>query len=481
METNNQNFPNPAPNQMPQPSKKWYQHKALLAVPVLVILGASFWYFGGNKNILCLAGIEGLCNKEQGKQPNPGNQTKKDLPEGWKEYRHEVLGLSFGYPPEWGEIDAYNNNNITNLELLNKQYGDSTSITNKSISFGFSKSGPRIEIFSQKGGPTYLSPPYGPIDNLTSLTQTSNGCDYKINYQSGDRLQEIFSYCSEGAKVAGTEQEQPFNPSSFSPGTIPANGILYTYNLKYFGFKHLQNGSFDYLLTTYTATSTRQQANRLTGQEFLNLASVKNNSYPNFSEFTSFVNSFEAFPPPARQNPAFDIPAGEDLNITLIRRYYYLLLTGQLKEAYQLLQNPALLEDKFIAETRVKIYQVKPRDFKKLSPNRYEFWIDYQEQNDALKEQRAVVSIINGKIQQDLLETLTSKVAELGSTTAYGASRCDRSIVVIRQGDNETIIDSAPNDFDKTLETLIFYDVAFSPKGNYIIYRAGGWEWGFIR
>ena len=491
METNNQNLQSPTPSQVPQEVKKWYKHKGLIAVALLVIIATAVSYLSLNRKDvgqICPAVIYGeYKNPITGEtktfggcdmppadwvkvvNKNDNTSSLQPVPAGWEDYRNDVLGLSFSYPPEWGNISTYPSESITGLEVLSSRI---TSEFLNSIDLIFKNAGRKISIYSeQHGGRNYTSPPYGPLDNVTTLKDAKDACNYKINYKQTDYLQEIFSDCRSGIKIAVVENTQDFG----SP-----TGILYTYSLNYYGFKKLENGVFDYLLTSHAATSTRQQSKHLTAEEFLNQAGIKKDAYPNMTEFTAFVQSLKSYPPPVVETPVFTVPEGEDSNITLIRKYYYQIATGQLNDAYKQLINPYLSQEKF-NETYQNTYKIQPRDFKKLAENRYECWVDYQGHNRDAEKHRLIVQIINGKIKQELFDVLTSSIITFGDFKAYAASRGDENIVVLRQNGNESIIDFAPNDFDKTLKTLIFVDVSFSPQGNYLMYVGGGWEWAYLR
>jgi hypothetical protein len=496
MENQNEILPTPQPEQSPQQTKKWYQHKGIISIIVLAVLtvGVCWTYFAKHP----VTNVAPVVVQNQTKNPlqtqpvstttQTGNsEPTAPIPSGWSSYHNDVLGLGFSYPPKWGNITTYPIAEITNLKTVRDNIDNSF---NPSLNINFSKndnpnfptSAPQITIWSPKyGGPQYNGAGMGHIDNLLNLNTSDNGCGYKISYQNSDSLKEIYSDCQNGVKVSVLVQTQHFDPASFSNDpAMPASGILYTYSLNYYGYKHLQNGDFDYLLASYTATSTRQQALQITSDDFLTHAGATQGNYPNFPEFASFVQSLRSYPPTKQQIQPFNTPAGEDPNITLIRQYYYDLLNGQASNAYQLTENPATSSEAFIADNQ-NIFQIQPRDFKKLSNGSYEYWVDYQAQNSTPTQERAVVEIVNGKIKQDLLDTLTSPVATYGNMSAYGASRGDKSIVLLRSPNSDVVIDSAANNFDSTLSSLIFDDVSFSPMGNYITYIAGGYEWAYLR
>lgn len=472
METNNQNLPDQVPSQTPQEPVKWYKHKGLIVIAILIVLAVV---------VSCVPSTD-LVNEVN---KNDSIISTQPVPAGWKDYKNDVLGLSFSYSPEWGDISTYPSENITDLKTLrdksDNSFNPSLNINfNKNTNVNFPTAAPQVTIWSPKyGGLQYNGAGMGRVDNLLNLAESDSSCSYKISYQSIDSLQEIYNSCLNGVKVSVIEQTQYFNPANFG-GTVPPNGILYTYSLNYYGYKHLQNGEFDYLLTFYTATSTHQQPAHLTAEEFLNKAGIKNNNYPNLVEFTTFVHSLKSYSPPVVETSPFTVPENEDPNITLIRKYYYQIATGQLNEAYGRLISPNFSQEEF-NETYQNTYKIQPRDFKKLSENNYEFWIDYQGHNREAEQHRLIVQIINSKIKQELFDVLTSSIATFGNMAVYGASRGEESIVVLRQNGIDSIIDLAPNNFDKTLETLIFVDVSFSPQGNYIMYVGGGWEWAYLR
>ena len=489
MENDNQNQIDQQPTLAPTPlpANKGFNYKGVLAGVFLAIVAAAgvWFYFNWNqtKNLKPQADRQKSTNTPV-ESPTPASAFP--VPAEWKNYHQDVLGLSISYPPKWGDVTTAPSNSITDLKTVVKDYQGDNGYNN-TLTVNFAQAKPKTSIYNQQyPGEKYNNVyawPLGYIDNFSTLKQTKNICSYKIDFQHQsypDTLKEIYSDCQNGVKIAVIENMQHFNPANFSPSTMPASGILYTYNLNYYGYKNLQNGSFDFLLTTYTATGTKQQTLQLTAEEFFKQTNIKASAYPNLSDFTTFVQNLKSFTPPIVTTPAFETPAGEDSNITLIRRYYYLLTSGQFSQAYQLLANSAVTQDKFVEESKTKIYQAKPRDFKKIAENKFEFWVDYQEQNKDPRQQRVIATIVNGKIKVDFEDTLTSTLTRFGNMLAYGASRGDKSIVLLKEGDKETIPDSAPNDFDKTLETLIFHSANFSPQGNYLLYGARGYEWSYL-
>jgi hypothetical protein len=426
-----------------------------------------------------------LINKNTIKQET----TKLQTISGWKKYSYDTLGFSFDYPPEWNTTN-YPSNEITDLKTLITSGCDDTYDTDSrchTINISFNKNFepgssnntvPIIKIFdNQYEGEKYpnsYATNYGSINNIPVLRQTKNICNYKIDFNTPyqNTMREIYNNCNEGIKTAVVESVENFG------GTI---GTLYTYTLRYFSYKNLRNGIFDNLLISYTlntSTITLQLKSPITPEEFFSKIGLDPISNSKFTQFKNFANSFNIYTPPQKQVTIFSVPAGEDENITLIRKYYNLLFTNQPAEAYKLIDNQISVEE-FVSNNQNKIYKAEPYEFKKISENQYEFWLNYQENNNKPETQRLIVTIQNGKIKQDLVETLTSPVVKFGDKIAYASSRKDESLVILKDGEKELFAASAPNNFDKTLQSLIFRNVEFSPSGRYLLYTAYGWEWAY--
>ncbi len=405
----------------------------------------------------------------------------------WKFYKQDALGISFYYPPEWGNV-RQETNYITNLETLKNDCADHNDMDDRcnSINLGFDQNNYyfflQFRIFNNRyRGETYpnsYAGQYGSIENIPVLVDTGDICKYKISFDTPytDKKREIYSHCKDGVKISLVETEQDFRGSSFNPPI----GILYTYDLKYFSYKKLKNGMFDNVLISHTAplsTSTSQLKSPLTSKQFFEKTNLDPLSNEHFDQFKKFVNSFNIYTPPKNNVPELvNIPA-EESGVSLIRKYYQLLV-DQPREAYGLVKSGFDL-NQFIEKYLNKIYKAIPRDFKNLGQNEYEYWLDYQEHNKKLEIQRHIVKIENNKIVPELSETLTSTIATSTDTISYGASRGDRSVMVLNKNGQETIINSAPNDFGKNINTLIFSNIKFSKTGRYLLYSAGGWEWSF--
>jgi hypothetical protein len=485
--------PQPVP-QLPAP-KKWYKHTGIIWIIALAVMaGLAIWLYYAKQltQNSTVNGASQVTNKNQSTSSSnstvsnqvANSQPAIPVPSGWKTYSQDVLGVSFGYPTEWGDPSTEPSQYITDLKTVDQGYQQPDNGFNNNLELHFANTGLRVQFFNdQYRGVTdsgEVSSGYLDSNNASTLQQTKNICNYTINFQdsSGESsLREIYSDCTNGIKISLLEETQHFNPASFpNDPSMPASGILYTYNLNYYGYKTLQNNYFDNLYVSYIATSTRQLSSPLTAEQFFTQTGINTSSDPTLAKFTTFIQTIKSYRPPAQPTPTFTTTEGEDPNITLIRQYYYDLVDGQASNAYQLLKNPATSSTAFIAQSQ-NIYQATPRDFTKLGNGSYEYWVDYQEQNSQPVQERVVVEIVDGKIKQDLLDTLTSLIATSGNMTAYAADRAKNSIVLLRQNNNDTIIDSAINDPKGDLVgNTIFSSVSFSPMGKYIVYVAGGWE-----
>lgn len=405
---------------------------------------------------------------------------------GWNSYKHDVLGLSFSYPLEWGELEKNSVEYITHLKTLkngcvDKIYEMDSRCKTITIGFNHTYQNPRpaIKIFSDdyegEKYPNANAYHYGSTDNIPTLKQTGNICDYKINFEVGytGSLKEIYSTCRDGVKISLVESTQDFRPDPI--------GIVYTYDLQLNGYKKLNNGIFDNILISYiyhTSTSTLQLDHKLTPEEFSKKTGLNLDTNEPLEQFAKFISSFNSYPPPVVQVPEFKKLEGEDENMSLIRQYYYLLAKNAPNDAYKFIGSE-LTSEEFTAKNLYKIYRAEPRDFKKIDNNKYEFWLEYQEHNKRPETQRHVVRIENNKIINEIQEILTSPVVSSGDKIAYASSRGEESLVILKENGQEKVVASAPNDFEKTLKTLIFRNVSFSTSGRYILYAASGWEWGY--
>jgi len=311
---------------------------------------------------------------------------------------------------------------------------------------------------------------YGYQDNIPALKQTRNICDYKIAFdhrpQYPDTKEEIFSECRSGIKQALKEHVQNF----WQP-----IGTRYSYNLTYFGYKHLQNNEFDHALISYSATSTTQLSQPLTSQQFLARYNSED-STKTLKEFENFVESFQSFQPIKKTVKPFQENPQEDPDITLVRRYFWFLDSEKIEEAYQILANPDTSKEKFL-DAQKDLYKASLSGVNKLSNGSVEAWVDWQIQNSEPLIKRASYQIHAGKLTEISSESIHGGIAEHNGLQAYAARRGNTDNVILAKGREETIVESGEWSADCELRCTLFRGIKFSPKGNYLSYVKVGYEW----
>jgi hypothetical protein len=404
---------------------------------------------------------------------------------GWNKYTHNVLGISFCYPEKWGEPETSPSQNITNLDGIVDKYGED-NVFYHSIYIEFpSAVGLNLKIFDEQYPgehyPNSRTHHLGYMDNIPTLKSTRNICDYKIDFnkkwEEESTMNEIYNNCSAGVKEYIMENREFFNFNNI--------GQKYSYNLRLAGYKRLKNGFFDNLLITHSLGFTGQMDRKITGSDdfFENTkGNVTKDEYGNVrKDFEVFVNSIRAYQPITLEKEAFrDIP-GEDPNITTIRKYYWLISTGNLTEAYSMYSDQKSIKfDKF-NEWYGDVYFAKPSDIKKVSTGLYGFSVQYQENNKPQTEYQVVMYVNNGKIKTKSSKEILTKTAVFGQNKAYAMRRGDKNYVILEKNGLETVIDQGVAEYTKEYDNIgdvkFFSNVNFSPNGNYITYKMNGWEW----
>jgi hypothetical protein len=453
-------LPNNAPL-APEPKKNWFLNNKILSSVIgilllVVIAGAAYWL------------------KET--QPNQIQNEEEQLvvPDGWKKYQSNILGIEFSYPDSWGEPNTSPAKYITNLETLVDRFKDQDNLYYHSLYIEFpNKPELKFRIFDNmypgERYPNSRAYSYGYMDNIPTVVASGNICDYKIHFEMPnfpEKIKELNTQCQNKIKRSFAETEQDFE------GTT---GILYTYVQKDHAFFKLGNKIFPYSLITLRYPHTKQLKEKISYDQYIN----ENAGKVDDSDFKIFVSSLKSFEPTVASTPSFTADPKDSADVTLIKRYYYFLSTGHYENAFELRTGINNFES--YKESVSVIQTASPKTIRLLATGQYEVLLDYQIHNSEPQQQRAIYEIINGKLKEIFIETIRGQIVSFGNRQAYASSRGDKNVVIMRQNDKETLIDEAPNDFEKTLDTLIFHNVLFSPKGNFITYRAGGWEWAFFR
>jgi len=424
-------------------------------------------------------------------QPAKTSDSKTEVVEkcsiGKTSFKSDVLGVKFCYPDEWGIVKTEPVEYLTDLNGAVDQYSENTHNTySNSLFITFSKnSSLKVRLFNEKYGGEYYpnarAYDAGYIDNISTLKKSGNICDYKINFDGNwdgkDTLKEILNECPVDIKTVFVENTRYFDKT------------LYEYQLESMAYKKAQNGVFDNLLATYSFARSKQLAEKVSTVDGL----YNNGTVNNFTEnqaftndyyteqtkaFKDFIKDITIYKPIKPSQEAFKEIKGEDANITLIRKYYWNLSGGKFDDAYGSYSKPVKTLDEY--KTSVKdLYTGTPRDFRKLADNKYDFYLDYQAQNTKPTVYHYVVNIVNNKIEFEVSEEITTPMVKSGDYTAF-AKRIDMKIyMILKKGDEETVVEEGSADYDSTSNIgiqKIFHDIKFSEKSGYLIYSTMFYE-----
>ncbi len=466
-----------------------------------VMLGGIFYLI--NKQPVTLSPGNQLSQRITNETSVNSVQTKTpqlNCQKDWREYYQNTLGIAFCYPIEWGEPTTDPIKNITNISNMKETFETQNIYYENALNINFEKNNQiHIRLFNdQYSGKSQrdINEPTtfydsGTTDDVVSLRNGGSICNYKIGYNyawnnememNPDTLKTIYSDCANGVKVALTQNKEFFNFNNI--------GALYTYDLRLLSFKKLANGYFDNVLVSRVVDRANQIHEELgTLDEFFtgNKTTQVENGFPiktkeQFSqerkEFEQFSNTITAFRPVPKTQSEFEQISGEDPNITIIRKYYWLITNGKLDQAYAMYsQKPA---DFSTYQTWYKnAMKADPRDFKNKGDNSYEFYVDYQEHNNTPTIYHATMQVVNSQLKTIASEEITSAIVSFGPYTAFTKNIGDQNYIVLTENGKEIIIDKAGNDFEKQGigQVKIFHDPKFSPSGRYLKYLAGGWEW----
>ncbi|MDD5638856.1 MAG: hypothetical protein PHO28_03055 [Candidatus Pacebacteria bacterium] len=433
----------------------------IVMLSILLVLGI-FYYFNIQK-------------LEEGKTiPEVAEEIK--VPTGWKNYKNDVLGISFYYPPEWGDPYTSPSRVITNLAKINEKYKDTGSYFAFEVEINFSRGEtPFIDIYNDEYEgqlyPNFSAHHFGPIDNFVEMKKSGNICNYKIKFDHRpyykNTIDEVYSKCSNKVKTYITRHMEVFEEKT---GLV----VLYTYTLRDSAFIKLQNGYFDNAFINYFYSSIHQTPNDKMGLQ--DLLKETNKDYQKEKEnFVFFVNSIKSFKPIPPQEKSFQIIEGEDPNITTIRKYYFEITKGNLENAYNMYQ-----EKKVSFETYKEWYKdtimANPVEFKKIGNNRYQFNVQFQEDNQEEQEiYRVIMEVNKEKIIPISSEKIIVNPISFNNITAFVKERQSKRYLVLSENGKEQILNQGPaRDTGEGL--VIGGPLEFSPKGNYLVSTVGWCE-----
>ena len=433
--------------------------------------------------------IATVLNERRGLEGIADSMPELKCRSGWQKYYQETLGIAFCYPTEWGTPSTEPIKNLTRLSSMEGTFKEQNIYYENALNIVFEKNDRvHIRIFDNQyeGGKQLLQDDpydyyrYGVADGLVNLRDTGNICEY--NPVRGDRLKTIYSDCSSGIKSVLTEED--------SSG--------YTYDLRLLFFKKLGNGYFDNALVSRSVEQTRQLHEKLgilseslNGKEITEVvdgifAETEEQYERDWKEFEQFSDTIIAFKPISKTQVEFTQIPGEDPNITTIRKYYWLIGSGNLDEAYAMYADKVGTDRNKFQERYKDVYSAEPFNFKNVGKNRYEFSARYQDQNSPEMKFRVIMDVTGDSVRTVFLEEYKTDVVSFGNMTAYSARRGDKNYVFLENNGKEVTVDQGDaqydTDYKNTPDVKFFFNPRFSPNGNYLIYTMVGWEWsvGYI-
>ena len=450
-----------------------------LIMVVVLIVGTVFGLMG-------YFGIMEKNNKAEKEKIVEESIIKKEIkcPEDWEKYKHDVIGIKFCYPKEWGEPTTSPIKNLTRLSNMEEEFETQNIYYRNRIAIVFEKNRQvSMGLFNdQYGGeyyPNTYAHAYGYVDNIPLLKSTGDICEYKIDFNKDyeSKLNEIYNDCSESIKTTIIEHYQYFDFIDDN------NKSRYSYELKGCAYKKLSNSHFDNLLLSARFGYISQNEEQFTtiDQILFSLEKSEDQFQKEKDEFASFVESIETYQTIPKTFQEFEAIQEENSQITIIRKYYWLLANDKLNEAYKMRSDETELAYETFRGWYKDIYHAEPYDFKKMNSNEYEFYVEYQDHNKSKKKFKVAMAVNENKIKTLFSDEILTEEVSFGEYSAYAIKRGDKNYMILAENGKEIIIDEGDANYDSEHSNLgtvkSFYKPRFSPKGNYLIYTACGWEW----
>lgn len=442
----------------------------LILTIVASIFGFSYFYFLSTlENDLSVNGVS---------FPLDFQNDSKGCGDNHVFYKHDVVGISFCYPSEWGEVVVEPKSNITSLEGLVDEFDDEDNYYLGSFLFSFSKNQDiSMRFFNDKyKGQKYPNAnayAYGYVDNIDELKRSGDICEYCIDFETEyqSKMRENDGECNDGIKTVVIENEEHFDK------------VLYQTSLHSFAFEKLNNEYFNNLLIDYNHGSAGQRESRFDNIDALvsGMGKTKDDFKKEQFEFAGFVTSIKTFVPKLKTKEAFQEVDGEDLRITAIRKYYWFLSNGEFDKAYAMKLESSRESFEIFLDNYQNIYSAKSYDFKNISGDTFKFYVDYQDINKPLDKYEVTMEIIDGKLKTVFSEKLVGDIARSGEYLAFSSEREGKSYVILKKGDQETIVDQGDvqytEDFSNLGDVKSFSNINFSKDGSYLFYSMYGYEW----
>lgn len=396
---------------------------------------------------------------------------------GWKKYRNEILGIEFIYPEKWGEISLSPSNNITDLKTINQDFLDTDDDFRYMVKLKF-RENYEISVdfinneYPGEKYPNGLAYKYGPMDNFSKLIDTQDICRYHFSFSnvidgSNVTYLEKHNKCKDGIKTTLFLND---------PGALKSfNGRYYTYRIEQYFYKRLNNNYFNNLLIKNHIASYQGGESDLDFNQIF--AKDKDGNTSTILDFQEFVSSVKVFSPPIPTTISFQENKNEDLGVTTIRKYYYLLATQKLSEAFNMHQSPNFSFVDFTNWYR-QVFNAKVYNIKSNSSYIYKFNVDLSERNKPISKYLITVKINGDKINTLSSEQILSDEIKFGDYIAYTRLRSNKNEIVLIKNGVEKVLNGGDNDFLNKTETSVSFDnPKFSPQGGYLIYNTSAWEW----
>lgn len=401
-----------------------------------------------------------------------GIEEKNQCGEGWTFYQQDVIGLSFCYPQEWGNV-TLPKEPVTRLEgLLDGAYD------RNSFLIGFDKNdNASLQLFNEEyNGEKYsdgATEQYYNADNIKKLRMDGNICGYKMDFdlawEYGGNVSEPYSACDGGIKAAIVDTQEYFDKETHSA------------LLQSSAYTKIQNGYFDHVLVTYIYGSTGQLEQKFDNVDaFLTQAGKAQEDFAKEkADFATFVSSIKTFVPEKKVQAEFETVAGEDARVTAIRKYYWLLEGGKLQEAYAMkASEDAETYEEFSSQYK-NVYVAKPSDIQNVGGDDFSFLVQYQDQNESEVKYSVKMTVMDGKLKITVIEEFKGTTADFGQYSASAVERNGKLYLILKKGETETIVKEG-KDYPAEAKAAgfgeSFSDIKFSSQGNYLIYSTDDYE-----
>lgn len=431
--------------------------------------------------------------------PNTKQPSQLGCEAAWKKYTNDVLGIAFCYPESWGAPRTQPIENLTTLRDAVKQYSDGGENAYKHSIFIEFTANPaetfgkvRLRFFNEQyAGEFYKNVNAhrgGYADNIEVLKKSGNICDFKTEFNQPsvypNTLKEIWTECYGNVKTTIIEDTEHFD---FLPSD---SQVLYSYDLNSYGYRRLKNFFFDNLLVQSSHEHIVQLKKPLRNfEEFFSAEKAHHNSIRSTQEyitkdqylkekveFAKFLDSIIAFQPVTAPTLEFQSVPGEEISLTKIRKYYWLLSNGKIDEAYAMHQGSAGTIDEFRSRYG-KIKSAVPRGFISKENGRFEFYVDYQDHNEDPTLFHVIMNVSDVRMVTELSEEITTEMVKFGDYTAYGKHKGSKMYMVLLEKGQERIVDEGEDGVEREIAVTNFWEPRFSANGQYLIFGKSGWEW----